>query len=60
MVETVLRFHLRHMRRIYPYLFSKSANSIVKILINCSFWKDDFENRFLTNYSKCNNKSTGN
>ena len=27
------------------YLLSKSANSIFKILIDCPFWRDDFENR---------------
>ena len=26
------------------YLFSKSANSIFKILIDFPFWRDDFEN----------------
>ena len=35
------------------YLFSKSANSIFKILIDiCPFKRDDFENRFFKNYSK--------
>ena len=28
-------------------LFSKSANSIFKIPLDCLFWKDDFENWFI-------------
>ena len=32
-------------------LFIKSANSILKILIDCSFLRNDFENQFLRNYS---------
>ena len=40
------------MRRFYgAYLFIKSANSILKILIDCSFLRNDFENQFLRNYS---------
>ena len=40
------------LRRFYSaYLFSKSANAIFIILMDCSFSIDDFENRFLKNYS---------
>ena len=39
------------MRRFYgAYLFSKSANSIFKILKDFLFRKNDFENRFFKNY----------
>ena len=51
-LELFFRIHLRPIRRFYgAYLFSKSANSIFKILIDCPFWRDDFENRFIKNYS---------
>ena len=44
-------FQLRPNRRFYgAYLFRKVA--IFKILIDCPFWKYDFENRFYLNYSK--------
>ena len=44
--------HFKPMRRFYGvYLFSKRANSIFEILIECSFLRDDFENWFLKNYS---------
>ena len=33
------------------YLFSKSENSVFKILLHCPFWRDDFENRFFLIYS---------
>ena len=50
-VEKFFRYHFRPMRRFYgAYLFSKSANSILKILVVSSFLRDDFENRFLKNY----------
>ena len=46
------------------YLFSKSANSIFKILIDCPFWRDYFENHFFKvfndDHEKCNKISTGN
>ena len=32
------------------YLFSKSANSIFKILLHCPFWRNDFEKWFFKNY----------
>ena len=42
------RIYLRPLRRFYgAYLLSKTANSILKILIDRSFLRDDFENRFL-------------
>ena len=51
-VETFFRNHLRPIRSFYgAYLFSKSANSIFKILIDCSFSGDDFKKRYSTNYS---------
>ena len=51
------RINLRPIRRFYgAYFFSKSANSIFKILIDCPFWKDDFENRFL-NHSMTTTKN---
>ena len=57
-VETFFRNHFRPMWRIYvTYLFRKSANSNFKILIDCSFLMDDFENRFLKNYSSTTTKS---
>jgi len=50
--EKFFRIHLRPMRLVYgAYLYSKSANSIYKILIDCPFWRDDFENWFYLNYS---------
>ena len=49
--SNVLNFlgkNLRPMRRFYgAYLLNKSAILIFKILIDCSFLRDDFENRFL-------------
>ena len=42
----IFRIHLRPIRRYSAYLFSKSANSIFKILINCLVWRDNFENWF--------------
>ena len=35
-----------HLKRFYgAYLFSKSANAIFKVLIDCLFRWDDFDNR---------------
>ena len=49
-VEKFVRNHLRPIRRFYgAYLLSKSANSNIRI--DCSFWRDDFENRFIKKYS---------
>ena len=46
-VEKFFRIHLRHIRRLHnAYFVSKSENSIFKILIDWSFWRDDFENQF--------------
>ena len=44
--------YLRLMRRFYgAYLFSKSANSIFEIHIDCSFvWMDDFEICFFNSH----------
>ena len=43
--EKFCRVHLRHVRRFYAaFLFSKRVNAIYKIFIDCSFWRDDFEN----------------
>ena len=57
----IFRNHLRPMRGFYgAYLFSKSANSNFKILIDCSFLRDDFENRFLKNYLISTTKNVGN
>ena len=39
------------------YLFSKSAKSIFKILIEYPFWRDDFENPFYKHHSKTTNKN---
>ena len=51
----IFGIHLRPLRRFWgAYLFSKSANSIFKILIDCSFWRDDF----LKLFKKCNKIST--
>ena len=45
-IEIFLEFNLRPIRHFYVvYLFSKSVNSIFKILID-SLLRDDFENRF--------------
>ena len=57
-IENFFRIHLRPIRRFYgAYLFSKSANAIFKILIDCPFWRDDFENRFFFNYSMTTRKN---
>ena len=51
-VEKFFRNHLKPIRLFYSaYLFSKSTNSIFKILIDCWLLRDDFENRLLKNYS---------
>ena len=60
-LRTITRFYsayLRTITRFYSvYLFSKSANSIIKILIDCIFWVDDFENQFYEKYSKTTKKN---
>ena len=57
-IMTFFRNHLRPIRRFYgPYLFSKSANSIFKVLIDCPCWRDDFKSRFYKNYSKPTKKN---
>ena len=49
---------LRHIPLFYgACLFRKSAISIFKILIDCPFWRDDFENLFNKNYSKRKKKN---
>ena len=53
-----LRNHLRPFLRFYgAYFFSESANSILKILTDCSFLRNDFENQFLRNYSIATTKN---
>ncbi len=40
------------MRRFYgAYLFSESANSTFKNLLDCSFRRDEFQNLLMKNYS---------
>ena len=57
-IENFFRLHLRPMRCFYDgYFFSKSANAIFKILIDCPFCRDDFENRFYLNYSMTTKKN---
>ena len=37
------KIYLRSFRRFYgAYLFSKNPNSILEILIDCQFWRDNF------------------
>ena len=51
-MEKSFRNPLRPMIRFYDaYLFSKRANLNFKILIDCLFLTDDYENSFLKSYS---------
>ena len=53
LLRRFFRIPLRNIPLFYgAFLFRKSAISIFKILIDCPFWRDDFENLFNKNYSK--------
>ena len=52
------RIHLRRFNG--ADVFSKSTNAFFKILIDCPFLRDDFENRFCLNYSKTTTKNVTN